>query len=220
MGRQSLAVDPPSFQTGPMTDLTTKLAARADRKNRKRGEKKRQIAESAIEALKQLGYANTSLRDIAAASDLSLGMLHYYFEDKIELIIFCVENYKARFVEELTRAMEHADGRESVIDAFSAALVSSIIDDEATHRLWYDIRTQAMFDPVFRPVVSRIEGSLIEVVRSAFEKAGHKGLEDTEIRYALLDGVFRHIMQQQVTGTRKSREEISAIFKGLLEQFF
>ena len=202
-----------------MNDLSQKLATRANRKHKKRDEKKRLIAESAIEALKQLGYAYTSLRDITAISDLSLGMLHYYFEDKIELITFCVENYNAQFVRDLTRALEQADRREAVIKAFSDALVTSIVDDEATHRLWYDIRSQAMFDPMFRETVLKIENSLIDVVRSAFEKAGHDELDDIEIRYALLDGVFRYIMQGQITGKRRSRAEISAIFRGLLEQF-
>ncbi len=202
-----------------MNEIPLKLKARADRKDRKRQEKKRQIAESAIEALKELGYANTSLRDIAANSDQSLGMLHYYFEDKIKLIKFCVENYKAEFVRDLTEALENADGRDAVIEAFSGALVKSIVDDEATHRLWYDIRTQAMFDPIFSPLVSRIENSLIDVVRTAFTKAGHDAAGNYEIQYALLDGVFRYIMHQQIIAKQKSREEIKTIFKQLLEQF-
>ena len=60
--------------------------------------KKRPIAESAITALQELGFANTSLRDIAAKSDMSLGMLHYYFEDRSDLIIYCVRIYKQDFV--------------------------------------------------------------------------------------------------------------------------
>lgn len=202
-----------------MDDLTEKFAERLTRKNRKRDEKKRLIAASALEALKQLGYANTTLRDIAAKSDMSLGMLHYYFEDKIELITYCVENYKAEFIHDLSGAIEQAQDRDALVSGFSDALVASIIDDEAVHRLWYDIRTQAMFDPLFRDVVSKIENSLIDVVRAAFEKAGHDSLQDIEIRYALIDGVFRYIMQGQITGKQRSREEISAIFRQLLAQF-
>ena len=41
-----------------MNEMPAKLKARADRKSAKRDEKKRQIAESAIGALKELGYAN------------------------------------------------------------------------------------------------------------------------------------------------------------------
>ncbi|WP_425045375.1 TetR/AcrR family transcriptional regulator [Primorskyibacter sp. S87] len=202
-----------------MNEMLPKLKARADRKSAKRDAKKRQIAESAISALKELGYANTSLRDIAAHSDLSLGMLHYYFEDRAELIIFCVEIYKQEFVRKFVEALEMASGREQVIDAFAEALVSSIVDDDMAHRMWYDIRTQAVFDETFRPIVAEIEALLIGIVRSAFEKAGHGEPQQIEISYALLDGAFRYVLQTQIEGAERSRRQLFETFQGLLRQF-
>lgn len=202
-----------------MNELPTKLKARAERKSAKRDEKKRQIAKSAIEALKELGYANTSLRDIAEKSDMSLGMLHYYFEDRSDLIIYCVSIYKEEFVQSITDALVKAEGRDIVIEEFSKALVTSIIDDEMTHRLWYDIRTQAMFDERFRPVVSEIEGKLIRVVEAAFRKAGHAVPADIELSYALLDGVFRFMMQGQIPRPTLTRDEMTNVFRSLLGKF-
>jgi len=201
-----------------MTEMPAKLKARAARKTAKRDEKKRLIADSAIEALKELGYANTSLRDIAERSDLSLGMLHYYFEDKTDLIIYCVEIYKQEFVRRITEALERATGREAVIAAFAEALVASIVDDEMIHRLWYDIRTQAMFDDTFRPVVAEIEAMLIDIVRTAFDKAGHPAPEEVALSYALLDGAFRYLMQGQIGPRPQSRDALFAKFRALLEK--
>ena len=202
-----------------MNEMPAKLKARADRKSAKRDEKKRQIAESAIEALKELGYANTSLRDIAEKSDLSLGMLHYYFEDRTDLIIYCVEIYKQDFVRNILDALDRAQGRQDVIDAFSEALVASIVDDEMTHRLWYDIRTQAMFDAAFRPSVADIEAMLIGIVRTALAKAGHTDLHQAELSYAMLDGVFRYMMQGQIGEAAMDRTAMVQIFKTLLDRF-
>ena len=202
-----------------MNEMPPKLKDRVARKARKRDEKKHLIAESAIEALKELGYANTSLRDIAAKSDLSLGMLHYYFEDRSDLIIYCVQIYKLAFVKNIKLALERAEGRDQVIDAFSDALVVSIIDDQMTHRLWYDIRTQAMFDDTFRPVVTEIEAMLIDIVRVAYAKAGHAAQDNVAINYALLDGVFRYLMQNQMSATPLSRADMTATFHGLLDSF-
>ncbi len=202
-----------------MNEMPAKLKERAARKFAKRDQKKRQIAQSALAALKELGYANTSLRDIAERSDLSLGMLHYYFEDRSDLIIFCVRIYKEDFVLNVTEALDRAEGRDQVIAAFSEALAASIVDDAMTHRLWYDIRTQAMFDETFRPVVAEIEARLIDIVRTAYRKAGHDVPEQVEISYALLDGVFRYLMQGQIGDAPRSREELRATLRGLLEQF-
>jgi AcrR family transcriptional regulator len=203
-----------------MNQMPTKLRARADRKTAKRDEKKRQIADSAIKALKELGYANTSLRDIAAKSDLSLGMLHYYFEDRSDLIIYCVQLYKEAFVRDINTALNTAEGRDAVLDAFADALAGSIVDDTETHRLWYDIRTQAMFDETFRPVVDEIEAMLIDIVRHAFGKTGNEIPPMVAIHYAALDGVFRMLMQNQLTGDLKTKDELAAIFRALLTQFF
>jgi AcrR family transcriptional regulator len=202
-----------------MNEMPSKLKARAERKVAKRDAKKRQIAQSAIEALKVLGYANTSLRDIAAHSDLSLGMLHYYFEDRAALIIYCVEIYKEEFVRNFEEALASASGRDQVITTFAEALVTSIVDDEMTHRLWYDIRTQAMFDETFRPVVAEIEGALINIIRTAFDKAGQPTPAQLEIHYALLDGVFRFVMQRQIGDERKSRDDLLVVFSTLLDRF-
>lgn len=197
-------------------ETLTKLRDRANRKNQKRESKKLQIAQNAIMTLKHLGYANTSLRDIAANSELSLGMLHYYFEDKTQLIVYCVRIYKEGFIQTIQTTLETADDEEKALSAFAKGLANAIIEDAETHKLWYDIRSQAMFDDVFQPVVKEIEAALIEVVSVAATKLGRT--LDVPIFYAALDGVFRFQMQEYCTGVHKTRNEIAKIFEKLLVQ--
>ncbi len=201
-----------------MNEMPSKLRARAERKHAKRDIKKRQIAESALLALQELGYANTSLRDIADKSDMSLGMLHYYFEDRSELIIYCVRIYKQQFMRNIIDALEGAEGRDTVIETFSKALADSIIDDSMTHRLWYDIRAQAMFDETFRPVVREIEEMLIGIVADAMTKAGKPADDTVAIQYAMLDGLFLHLMQRHLTRGAQDRDKIAAVFRGIFEE--
>src|SRR6476661_9718570 len=61
-------------------------------------ERRAQLAESALLTLSELGYARTSLREIAQNSEFSHGVLHYYFSDKLDLILCSVRQYKARCV--------------------------------------------------------------------------------------------------------------------------
>src|ERR1700746_433689 len=49
-----------------------------------------ELAEAALETLGELGYARTSLREIAQKSPFSHGVFHYYFSDKTDLICCCV----------------------------------------------------------------------------------------------------------------------------------
>ena len=55
-----------------------------------------ELAEAALETLAELGYARTSLREIAQKSEFTHGVLHYYFSDKVDLICCCVRHYKAK----------------------------------------------------------------------------------------------------------------------------
>jgi AcrR family transcriptional regulator len=92
-------------EVAELTEVT-ELTAAADRKREriarrqvdKFTERRDQLAEAARQTLAELGYANTSLRDIAQNSDFSHGVLHYYFADKFELITYCVRQYKAECV--------------------------------------------------------------------------------------------------------------------------
>lgn len=203
-----------------MEDSPPKLKKRTTRKQTKRAEKKQQIAQSALVALRELGYANTSLRDIAGKSDLSLGMLHYYFEDRTDLIIYCVQTYKQTFSERLFDAIEDVGSATELIEKLADAIAASIVDDARTHRLWYDIRNQAQFDPAFQPVVTNVEAMLIDVVAQAVCRAGLTPELPQELWYPTLDGVFQFHMQRRLQGAGLSRAEIRKSFATLMCHLF
>ena len=198
-------------------DPATKLEERANRKATKREAKKAEIAVSTLDALKQLGYANTTLRDIAAQSGMSLGSLTYYFTDKAELITYCVRTYKAEFIARVRNSVTRAQGREAVIAALADELVRSMTEDLPTHRLWYDIRNQAIFDPAFRPIVAEIEVALVDTVADAMRAAGHEDTSAAAIGYAILDGLFHYLMQNR---GEETQEQLAASFAATLQRFF
>lgn len=200
-----------------MPDPSAKLEERAKRKAAKREAKKTEIAVSTLDALKQLGYANTTLRDIAAQSGLSLGSLTYYFDDKVELITYCVRIYKAEFIARIERSVTNAEGRDAVIDALATELSRSMNEDLPTHRLWYDIRSQSMFDPAFRPVVDEIEKKLIETLTRAAQAAGQQDTSVVPLGYAMLDGVFRFLLQSPDRDMRDSCK-LTATFAAVLRR--
>ena len=61
-------------------------------------ERRAQLADAALQTLAELGYARTSLREIAQNSQFSHGVLHYYFSDKEDLLTHCVRQYEAACV--------------------------------------------------------------------------------------------------------------------------
>ncbi|WP_198016942.1 MULTISPECIES: hypothetical protein [Nocardioides] len=88
---------------------------------------------------------------------------------------------------------------------FADKLVETLTDESHMHRLWYDLRTQAMFEEALREAVLEIDQSLElmvwQVVARFAELSGATPLLDSATTYALLDGVFERALLEHLTGT-------------------
>src|ERR1700756_3674609 len=130
--------------------------ARVDKFSARRVE----LAEAALETLAELGYARTSLREIAQKSEFTHGVLHYYFSDKVDLICCCVRHYKAKCVTRYDQITSAAQSRDELMKGFLEKLGETVRDEARMHRLWYDLRSQSLFEEAFRDDVAEIDKSL------------------------------------------------------------
>lgn len=164
------------------------------------GARRTELAEAALTTLAELGYARTSLRDIALNSEFTHGVLHYYFEDKVDLICCCVRQYKARCVTRYDQVTATARTREALLDGFCLKLGETLTLEAKMHRLWYDLRSQALFDGSFRDDVKAIDASLENMVwrvASRYAELGGKQLAISKTAlYAVFDGLFqKHLLR-------------------------
>ena len=162
------------------------------------------LADAALETLGALGYARTSLREIAQNTAFTHGLFHYYFADKIDLICFSVRRYKATCVTRYDAAVAAATTRDELMDGFLHALGETVRNDAAMHRLWYDLRSQALFEEAFRKDVAEIDGKLEEMIwRVAVrysELGGHSPTVSSAALYAALDGLFQKCLLAHLSG--------------------
>lgn len=174
----------------------TPTAARTRRSPVDRYDERRdQLAESALQTLGERGYANTSLRDIATNSPFSHGVLHYYFTDKLDLIDYCIRYYKARCVTRYDAVVSESTSPAQLLDAFAAKLVETLLEEAPMHRLWYDIRTQSMFEERLRPAAVYIDQTLEDMVWRIIgryaELSGLSPAMPPAAAYGVLDGLFQ-----------------------------
>ena len=164
----------------------------------KHDERREQLAESALVTLGERGYARTSLREIAQNSEFSHGVVHYYFQDKLELIVYCVRYYKAQCVTRYDSVVADSTSAEGLLDAFAAKLVETLTDEAPMHRLWYDLRTQSMFEEGLREAVTLIDSTLQEmiwrVVGRYAELSGRPAALVPAAAYGVLDGLFQQAL--------------------------
>lgn len=182
-----------------------------------------QLAEAALQTLSEQGYARTSVRDIAQNSEFSHGVLHYYFRDKAELILYCVRVYKTRCATRYDEVAATSETAEELLDGFAAKLVESLVDECRFHRLWYDIRVQGMYVPDYQPDVLEIDELLEDmvwrVVSRYAELAGREvGLPKTVI-YGCVDGIFQKALLDHLSGREGVADELAATARGALPLF-
>jgi AcrR family transcriptional regulator len=164
-----------------------------------------QLAESALATLGALGYARASIRDIAENSAFSQESVHDHFDDKIDLVVYCVRYYKARCVTRYDGVLADATTPEELVEGFAAKLAETIRDEAPMHRLWYDLRAQSMFEPRLRDVVAEINQTLEEmiwrVVDRYAELAGQPLIATkSSAVYGMLDGLFQQTLLAYVDG--------------------
>ncbi|TDW19411.1 TetR family transcriptional regulator [Kribbella kalugense] len=158
------------------------------------------LAESALKTLGELGYARTSLREIANNSEFTHGVVHYYFRDKIDLISYCVRYYKTKCARRYDEVVETAGSGDELVTGFLAKMIQTLVEETPMHKLWYDLRAQSMFEEQLRPDVEAIDQLLEEMIWRILSRyadlTGTAPTVDAPTAYALVDGLF----EQAVVG--------------------
>lgn len=179
-----------------------------------------ELAEAALETLAELGYARTSLREIAQKSEFTHGGLHYYFSDKVDLICCSVRHYKAKCVTRYDRVTAESQSRTELIDGFLEKLGETIREEAHMHRLWYDLRSQAMFEDAFRKDVAEIDKSLEDMVwrvaSRLAELGGRKPAVTPTALYALFDGLFQKYLLKHLSNDPEAIPELLGEVRRLL----
>ena len=175
-------------------------------------ERRAQLADAALLTLSQLGYARTSLREIAQNSEFSHGVLHYYFRDKADLITACVRQYNAYCVTRYDQIVATSRSADELRRDFAAGLAKTMAEDAAMHRLWYDLRTQSLFEQSFQADVAEIDKSLERmiwrIVSQYAELAGSPPAVSPEVAYAIFDGLFQQSLLKHLSGDRDAARDL------------
>src|SRR6201986_1570697 len=187
-------------------------------------ERRAQLAAAALQTLPELGYARTSLRDIAQNSEFSHGVLHYYFSDKFELISFCVRQCKTECVTRYDDVGATASSATELKLGFAAAMAATLREDAPMHRLWYDLRNQSQFEEAFRADAREIDQSLQDmiwrIVSKYAELSGTAPTVTPAVAYAMFDGLFQHALISHLAGNDAAAPDLEQNVARLLESLF
>ena len=205
-----------------MTEVAERNRNRiARRQVDKFAERRAQLAAAALQTLAEQGYARTSLRDIAQNSEFSHGVLHYYFSDKIELITYCVRQYKAECVTRYDNIVATAGSADELRRGFGAAMAGTLVEEGHLHRLWYDLRNQSLFDDSYRSDVLEIDQSLERMIWRIVSKYAELAevplAVDSSAAYAVFDGLFQQALLRHLSGRTEAVRDLARSVQQVLE---
>lgn len=188
------------------------------------GARRDELAAAALQTLGELGYARTSLREIAQNSAFSHGVLHYYFTDKVDLITHCVKQYKVHCVQRYDDIVAHAATPAELIDRFAAAMADTAEQDGPLHRLWYDMRSQSMYEEAFRADVLDIDDALRAMIWRVVDRYAHLANRPPVVTptaaYAIFDGLFQRALLRHLSGHADALAELATEIRSLLPTLF
>lgn len=183
-------------------------------------QRRSELAQATLQTLADLGYARTSLREIAQNSVYSHGVLHYYFTDKLDLISCSIREYKTRCATRYDDVVAQATDVDGLVAGFLQRLGETLRNDASVHSLWYDLRSQALFEQFLRADVVEIDLLLQDmvwrVVSRYAELMQREPATTPEAAYALLDGLFQRALLRQASGDAAAAEDLQRQVSALM----
>ncbi|TLH49621.1 TetR/AcrR family transcriptional regulator [Mycolicibacterium aubagnense] len=163
------------------------------------------------------------MRELAQHCEISLGILHYYFDDKDDLVVCCVRQYKDQFIDRYNSIVIEGGSGPELKTRISGALSNSLRESAVMHRLWYDLRTQALFDDRFALSIDEIDDSLAaltwKAVTAYARLTGKSVIVAPAIVYATADGLFHRALRDLITGDTEAPERLAREIDSALDDF-
>jgi TetR/AcrR family transcriptional regulator len=127
---------------------TASATPRARRRDRQRTE----ILRAAARLFRERGFADTGMRDIAAAADLSPANLYHYFDGKHDLLFYCQDRALDRMIAATVTARRESTSAVDRLRTVCAAHLQTLLDEieGATAHLQIDSLPPALRDRIVK----------------------------------------------------------------------
>ena len=104
------------------------IAGRPSRRSRRRDAQRDTILKAAGRIFRERGYAETGMRDIAGAADLSPANLYHYFRGKDEILFYCQDRALDRMLAAVTNHRQPGPGAAERLRGVLMAHLDTMLD--------------------------------------------------------------------------------------------
>lgn len=115
-------------------------------------ERRELLVEAAIRVMTRDGVAKTTTRAIVADADMQLGMFHYCFRSKQELLERVIETITAHSVDRADGIPQLRDSVEDTVRASMRLYWDHVVEHPQEHLVTYELTQYALREPGFEQV--------------------------------------------------------------------
>jgi AcrR family transcriptional regulator len=156
-------------------------------RQRRRDRQRQAILKAAAQLFRERGFADTGMRDIAEAADLSAANLYHYFAGKNELLVYCQERALDRMLAAVATARQQAASPVEQLRMVLEAHTRTLLDDieGATAHLQIESLPPAMRDAIVKKR-DRYERGIRKIIEDGVKRGEFVEMEAPIIARAML----------------------------------
>ena len=162
-------------------------AARSTPRARRHDRQRDAILRAAARLFRERGFADTGMRDIAAAADLSAANLYHYFNGKNDLLFYCQDRALDRMLAAVAAARRQTASAAERLRLVCTAHLQTVLDEieGATAHLQIDSLPPAMRDAIVRKR-DRYEQALRRIIVEGMKAGELADMEPAVVARAML----------------------------------
>ncbi|MFC6884460.1 MULTISPECIES: TetR/AcrR family transcriptional regulator [Actinomadura] len=186
--------------------------------------RRQQIAEALVSTLAERGLGRTTLADVAAAAQVSVGLVQRYFRSKDELLVFGIEHIYRRATER-ARSVPLAVPVRGIVTRLMETFLPLDEERERELRVWLNFLQASLTNPEMAAIHGAATADLMNGIVEALTAARRtgelpSGLDPEREAAALIaftDGLCLH---HATTGTGYGTADIRAALGAYIARLF
>jgi len=145
------------------------------------------ILRSAARLFRERGFADTGMRDIAAAADLSAANLYHYFDSKNDLLFYCQDRALDRMLAAVALARQGSRSAAERLHVVLSAHLQTLLDEieGATAHLQIDSLPPSLRDVIVKKR-DRYERALRRIIADGIRRGELVDMEPAVVARAML----------------------------------
>ena len=155
------------------------------------------------------GLENTSIRDLASETGMSLGSIYYWFDDKDDLVLNSVKFGLAKSSTKIfTNAFEVIDD----LEKFIANVLELVSEEQMSLRTVFQAATSPKYGNAIRSNSTTLNGTYDEYINALSQNAGIPYEEIRPIVYLFVATVLDYVVWDDYEFSKSQLEYIYKIF--------